>query len=395
MPAPSPIDEGDRLAALYAYDILDSDPEEEFESIARLAAQICGTPVARINLVDRDRQWPLAVYGAERDEVDRDLAFCAHTIVEPGRELVVPDAREDRRFAHNPFVLEEPGIRFYAGAAVGSPEGHALGAVCVIDHKPRVLDEERLEALRILSRMTTTQLELRRRLADERRLVDDLQELERQRAEFTAAVAHDVRSPLTSIGGYAELIRGGHVEVEPGLVAIERNAERLLRLVDDLRGDAAPERGPVDLGALALAAVSLAEPAARAAGVTLAADVCAASVVGDAHRLAQVAENLVGNGVKYAPGGRVDVRVRLEDGDAVLEVADTGVGIPADELPRIFDRLFRASTSEGFAGTGIGLATVKSIVEDHGGRVAVKSTVGGGSTFRVVLPSGSRATMRA
>ncbi len=387
-PAPLPADESERLADLYRYEILDSDPEEGFDDIVRLAAEICETPWAVLNFIDEQRQWSKAAQGFPLGDTPRGEAFCPHTIVAPGGLMIVEDATDDERFRANPRVVGDPGIRFYAGAAIQAASGRPVGTVCVIDRQPRELSVEQVEALRALSRLATTQLELRRLLTGERRLVDDLRELDRRKAEFTAAVSHDFRSPLTSVRGYAELLRQHAIPDDVALDAIERGADRLLHLVDDLTGYATElDLETVDLGELARASVDLARPTASAGDVRIDVDVRRTPVLADAHRLAQVLDNLIGNAVKYSPRGEVRVRVRPGENAGVLEVADTGVGIPDGELPRLFDRFFRASTSAAFAGTGIGLATVKGIVEAHGGTIDVTSRVGAGSTFRVELPA--------
>lgn len=379
-----PADEDQRLADLYAYEILDTDPEESFDDIARLAAEICGTPWAVVNFIDAQRQWSKAYYELVSDTERREDAFCPHTIVAPDGFLVVEDALLDDRFARNPVVLGDPKVRFYAGTAIRAASGRPIGSVCVVDRTPRSLTDSQREALRSLSRLATEQLELRRLLTDERRLVDDLRELDRQKADFTAVVAHDLRSPLTSIQGYAELLRDD-VEPERALAAIERNSNRLLRLVDELTGAAGELRlEELDLAELARAGAELARPAAHADGGALVLDIEPTPVVGDAHRLAQLLDNLIGNAVKYSPQGTVRISVRPE---GIVEVADTGVGIPSDELPRVFERFYRASTADGFLGTGIGLSTAKAIVDAHGGSIDVESEVGRGTTFRVQLPT--------
>lgn len=384
--APVPPDESARLADLYAYEILDTDPEEPFEDIVQLAARICGTQWAVVNFIDEQRQWTKAVVGLERGEALREDAFCPHTIVAPGGFMLVEDARADLRFARNPNVVGDPNVRFYAGSAIQASSGRPIGTVCVVDPEPRRLDSEQEEGLRTLSRLAARQLELRRLLTRERKLVEDLRELDRQKAEFTSVVAHDFSSPLTSIRGYAELIREEAVPIEKALDAIDRGAERLLHLVDELSGSAPDlDLQALDLAELARAAVELARPAARAGDVRLEVELLSAPVRADPARLAQVLDNLVGNAVKYSPHGSVRVLTRPQDGKALLEIADTGVGIPAAELPRLFDRFFRASTSASFAGTGIGLSTVKAIVDAHEGSIDVESRVGTGTTFRVEL----------
>ena len=384
---PIPHDEQERLEDLYAYEILDSDPEEAFDDIVRLAAAICGTPWARVNFVDAQRQWTKAVLGMDKADTPRQDAFCSHTIGAPDGRMVVEDALADDRFAENPLVLDDPGIRFYAGSGIRAASGRCIGAVCVLDSKPRQLTPEQLEALESLSEIATRQLELRRRLSDERRVVDELRELDRKKAEFNASLAHDFRTPLTAIRGFAQIMRTPEAPVERALDVIERSADRLLRLVDRVGGT--PDEltfEQVDLAELARATADLLAPGADANDVELRVDLTPTPMRGDAQWLAHVLDNLIGNAVKYSPDGAVDVIVRPEGATAMLEVRDTGVGIPPDEIPALFDRFFRASTSDGFSGTGIGLSVVKDIVDRHNGTIDVSSAVGEGSTFRVALP---------
>jgi PAS domain S-box-containing protein len=154
-------DELRRLAALRQYAVLDTLPEQALDDLTALAAQICEAPIALISLVDERRQWFKSKVGLEVAETPRDVSFCAHALHQPDL-LIVPDTTQDERFAQNPFVLGEPGIRFYAGAPLVSPEGATLGTLCVIDRVPRTLTSAQEQALRVLARQVMTHLELRR-----------------------------------------------------------------------------------------------------------------------------------------------------------------------------------------------------------------------------------------
>jgi hypothetical protein len=161
MQFPTPPNERRRLKVLWQYEVLDTFPEAMFDDLTELAAAICEAPISLISLVDEHRQWFKSRQGIELQETERRLSFCAHAICQPDL-FVVPDATRDKRFARNPLVTGSLGIRFYAGAPLVTPDGHALGTLCVLDQKPRTLTEEQTRALRILSRVVMTQLELRR-----------------------------------------------------------------------------------------------------------------------------------------------------------------------------------------------------------------------------------------
>jgi len=163
MPAADlPPDEEERLKALHDLELLDTEPEEEFDELVRRAAEATGAPIAVITLVDEARQWFKARVNLELESTDRDLAFCAHAILTPDDLTVVPDTREDQRFNDNLLVTEDPNIRFYAGAPIFTPDGYPIGTLCVIDAAPRGLSEEQADALRDLAREVSMQIERRR-----------------------------------------------------------------------------------------------------------------------------------------------------------------------------------------------------------------------------------------
>jgi PAS domain S-box-containing protein len=186
--------ESERLAALNRYQILDTPREIEFDDIARLAADIFEAPIAVVNLIAEGRQWFKAEIGIGADELPLDVSICAHAILRPGI-FVVPDTTKDERFAANPLVLAEPGLRFYAGALLETAEGLPLGTVCVLDTKPRpegISDRQRL-TLEVLARQAMTQLELRRAVAERQRRAEQLETEIDTRREIGAALQDTTR----------------------------------------------------------------------------------------------------------------------------------------------------------------------------------------------------------
>ena len=156
-------DEPQRLEILAQYGILDTSAEQEYDDLTRLATYVAGTPIAMVSLIDADRQWFKSRIGVTAEQTPRELAFCAHAIA--GRDLfVVPDLQQDARFADNPLVTGDAHFRFYAGMPLVSPEGHALGTLCVLDRVPRRLTPDQEEALRVLGRQVNMQLDLRRHM---------------------------------------------------------------------------------------------------------------------------------------------------------------------------------------------------------------------------------------
>lgn len=204
MIVPIPENEKKRLKVLWQYEVLDTIPEEVFDDLTELAAKICEAPIALISLVDEDRQWFKSKFGTTVKETSRNVSFCAHAINQNDL-FIVPDAAQDARFSSNPFVVGEPKIRFYAGAPLITPDGVALGTLCVIDKVPRTLREEQMQALRILSRHVVTQLELRRRSKE---LAASRQESARIRDELEKLRAELAKEKREKPNGQAATERG-------------------------------------------------------------------------------------------------------------------------------------------------------------------------------------------
>ena len=160
VPAAYPDNEEARIKKLLSYRVLDTKAESAYDDLTAIAAQICGTPASIVSLVDASRQWFKSTVGLDATETPRDLAFCAHAILQP-QVMVIPDARADERFANNPLVTGPPYVRFYAGAPLITPEGYALGTLCVIDLEAKEMGTAQIQALEALARQVVNQLEIR------------------------------------------------------------------------------------------------------------------------------------------------------------------------------------------------------------------------------------------
>lgn len=391
-----PEDNDARLRVLDAYAILDTPAEPHYDAVTQLASSICDTPISVVNFIADGRQWFKSEIGLGVRETPLDPSICAHAILQ--HELfVVSDTTEDPRFADNPLVTGDPHLRFYAGALLRSREGLPLGTLCVLDTKPRELTDHQRQALVTLADHVRNMLELRRTTRESVELTESLQDALAARQRLVATVAHDLRTPLQVIHLAAELLQSAEVDSRTHEVLagrLGRASASMTRLVEDLLdlesetgGALTIDREPFRVRSVLDDIVELMTPLAEEANVALVLESCPDVVVlGEAGRLHQVLANLVGNAIKFTPsGGQVTVRADAEDALLGVAVTDTGVGIAAEHIESIFDPYVRLR-SVNTHGAGLGLAIARRIIEAHGGRIEVESTVGSGSCFRFTLP---------
>jgi signal transduction histidine kinase len=403
MDAPLPVNETERLATLYGLNVLDSPPEKDFDDIVALAAAVCGVPMSLVSLIDTDRQWFKASVGTDLVETSRDLSFCAHAIL--GRDLlVVPDARQDPRFADNPAVAREGGVRFYAGAPLVTTDGYALGTLCVVDSRPRRLDVEQLQALHALARQVTSQLELRRYAVALDNTTARLQELERCKDELAALVGGELRAPLRLMDAYLDgLGRTGHHDLEAAdLVGRAAAAhvrglrdllDHLLRMAEAGSGADSLHMREIDLTRLTQRAVEAVRPIAATKQIWILNQAGGPSlpIIADPVRLEQVLMHLLFAAVKYTPsGGRVRVGTEIESGPAVrLDDMDLADGVRPDLFPHLYYGAI-ANPSDA-AGPDRGLAVAKRILDAHHATVALSDRPGDGTSLHVVFPHAEHA----
>ena len=432
MLAALPKNESVRIDALHAYQILDSLPEAQYQDIVELASMICGTPIALVSLVDRERQWFKARTGLDATETARDVAFCAHALLNPDELLVVPDATRDPRFADNPLVTGGMQIRFYAGAPLRTSDGLALGTLCVIDQTARELTPSQADALAALSRQVMSHLELRHKMLQLEQAQALLQQSEKMASigQLAAGVAHEINNPVgfvssnmgtlnsyaatlfDTLDGYDTILRGEQISAagRAQITALRAGAE-----LDYLKTDM------VDLVKESMEGLNRVRDIVQAlkdfshvgqvdwqfadlhAGIDTTLKIVGNEIRHKAQvvrqygvlpqvrclpsQLNQVFMNLLVNAAQaISRDGVITIRTGMEKGRVRIDVSDNGAGIARQDLQRIFDPFF--TTKPVGLGTGLGLSVSYSIIRKHGGEISVDSTPGVGTTFTVRLPSG-------
>jgi signal transduction histidine kinase len=389
--------EDSRLASLYRYNILDTPPEAGFDDIVRVAASVCETPVSLVSFVSFDRQWFKARIGFDSCETTLDRSVCAH-VVNKQELLVIPDLTSDSRTRDNPLVTGPPHIRFYAGAPLVTPEREVLGALCVIDDRPRPvgLTDSQQDAINVLAGQVMMQLELRRiNEARQRDLLAALGATE-LREQFIAVLGHDLRNPLSAISTGVQMLEGQPSAATSDRVVamMQRSVTRMSELIDNVldfaRGSlggafhierqAAPLRPVLEH---VVAELQTAWPA-RTIQTTFTLD---QPVDCDPARIAQLFSNLLGNALVHgASDGAITVRAATRDGAFELEVANPSARIPSEALKRLFQPFVRGESAPAGRGLGLGLYIASQIAVAHRGELTARWS-DGWTRFVLVMPT--------
>ena len=403
--APPTLSERARLDALLRYDILDTDFEASYDELTELASSICDAPIALISLIDSSRQWFKSNRGLPFRETSRDIAFCSHAILQ-NDVFVVNDTLEDQRFFDNPLVLTAPNIRFYAGAPLHTPDGHALGTLCVLDVVPRALTSGQRKALQVLSQQVLNQLELRQSYRQLQDYAAKLKESNATKDKFLSIISHDLKDPFTGIVGFSDLLRkNAHCRSNDGSLHMAENVHRsavaALGLLENLLRWAMSETDRIEHKPTLLALTPLVEQVcelesgvAQKKHLAITVDVPAGTVVfADPTMLASVLQNLLSNAIKFTPAfGSIHVTARVVAAEVELRVIDGGVGISDAKLAQLFcpGQFSSSKGTEGEVGTGLGLLLCKQFVEKNGGQLSLNAGSNnggsGGTTARFTVP---------
>lgn len=391
---PTPPNELDRLRELDAYQILDTLPEKDYDALTRLAAQICGTPISLVSLVDDHRQWFKSHHGLDAAQTPKEYAFCAHAINQPDSTFIINDAREDERFKDNPLVTGDPHVVFYAGMPLVTQSGLPLGTLCVIDHKPSDLTQEQLESLEHLAGQVMNLLELHKKEREMEKLISELESRNDELEQFAQVAAHDLKSPLNNISMLTDMLEAdfGESMGQEGkdmLGMLARSSSKLKSMVDGLleysrserHANVSPEKIKLSVLEEDLQEVLM---GMEKGNVKVQSDL--REVYTNRTALEQVLVNLTVNAIKYndKPETEVQINVRETPSKYILEVSDNGPGIPTQMQEKIFD-IFQVGSAKdryGHRGNGIGLATVKKVAEAMGGSISLIDSKKEGTTFR-------------
>lgn len=392
-----PANEKERVQALHEFDVVNTEPEKEYDDIVKLAAHICNMGTAHVSLIDSERQWIKARIGIGEQNMHRKLAFCAHTILE-NDVFIVPDATKDIRFHDHPMVSDSGGIRFYAGMPLTTSQGYNIGSLCVIDGSPRELDENQIEALRILSQQVIKQLELRKANKTLNLQSQSLREKNEINKRLLFIIGHDVRSPLASLRGLMSMVKDGSLsssefqEMTAQIMSTLGSADRLL---NDLLQWAAShqEKGTTNEN---LDLQKLVESIANSFSVEFGRKlnriknlILVETVVNfDKNILLFVLRNLLLNANKFTEEGFISIETSKGSNSITIRVSDTGQGMSPEQMRKLFNWERRSSTlgTKGEKGSGLALLLCQDLLRKNGGDLLVESEVGKGSTFSVVLP---------
>jgi two-component system, sensor histidine kinase and response regulator len=399
MSVPLPSNEDARLNALQRYDILDTGPEEAFDDITLLASQICCTKIAMISLIDRNRQWFKSKVGTTTNETPRDMTFGAYGILKP-EVMVVQDALLDDRFAANALASEGPGTRFYAGAPLITPDGHALGMLCVNGPEARTLSPEQNWGLQALSRQAMAQLELRRSLAELASARDSALKARRAKSQFLTNLSHEIRTQMNGVIGMAGMLLDTALDRKQRefVDVIGKSGDLMLTIIRDIldfskidTGELTFETLDFELGEVVESTLGLVAGNAESKGLELLGLVhhsVLTALRGDAERLRQVLTNLLNNALKFTKRGKVVLRVSQQSETALgvvlrFEVKDTGIGISSEAQEHLFEAFSQenSSTTGKYGGAGLGLAIARQLVGMMQGEIGVESELERGATF--------------
>lgn len=393
-----PKNEKERLDALMLHRLLTGGSHPEFDDIVDLAAYICDTPISLISIVGRDQQRFIGNHGLPVDSTERSVSFCAHAINDIDQPLLVEDATKDSRFSENPLVIGDPNIVFYAGFPLATSDDYALGTLCVIDKKPKVLNDRQKRGLNFLTKQIVRFFEIRRIVEEAEEREELLKQTVNGLEEYTAIVAHDLKTSLRNIEISTELLKKRHegnidYVCQEYLNNIQQETYDSIRFMNDMLKFSKSvytyneSKEAVDLKKMIkLICNKLKIPKSFKVIVPSDLPVLYTSRTAIQH----VFENLLQNSVKYMDKTKptIEIRYRSKKNSHKFKVIDNGCGIPKSRQESVFNLFDRIPMDhvDNENSSGVGLAIVKRLISLLGGKVKIKSKVGKGTQFIFKIP---------
>lgn len=389
--------EKERLAALRQYQILDSESESEYDDITRLAAQIGQTPMAMIMFADEERAWIKSSLEFSLHEMPQGKAFTDQVTLFPHKPLIVPDIRIDERFKDNPLVKADPQFVFFAALPLNNPDGYTLGCLCILDKQSRVLADSQAEALQILARQVIHLLELRKVNMRLESLKSDLEKRNSDLKQFAYVVSHDIKSPLASIVLSTEMLRdhfGENIDEDNNQVLniLDRSSLKIRDLADGVqsfyRSESALSENAETIE-LSSFFVTIRELFKLSEAINFQIPMEGKMVHLKKTVLELILVNLIQNAFDFndKPNPLVQIRCSEDESYYHFAVADNGAGIEPEKQKEIVELFTTSNKRERFGpqGAGVGLFTVKRLVERMSGSIHLKSKLGEGSEFSFTM----------
>ena len=387
-----------RQSALDKYKLIGSLQEDAYDNITALVGYTCKVPVALITLLDHDRNYIKSNYGDPLQETTRAVSFCSHVVNTNAPIMIVKDARIDSRFTNNPLVQQNKVV-FYAGVPLVDSDGFKLGVLCVYDYMPRTLCDEQVNAMHTLSKQVVYLFEQRYQNFKLEQYQKKLKLRNDNLEKFSSVVSHDLKSPLSNIIALTELLEQENDACltanskecinyikESSLVLKDYIDGLLLHYKSDDLLSTKPEQ--IDVGLL-IDEVKLISDSSNLLQINFSTAV--QFIYAIKNPLMQILNNLITNAVKYNTKKEktiLDIEVKDTIGFYEFMVKDNADGIAETHIDSVFDLFITANKKDkyGNTGTGIGLATVKKIIDNLNGSISVTSILDVGSIFTFKIP---------
>ncbi len=385
--------EEDRLAELLKFEVLDTSDESCFDELTELASNICGTPISLISLIDSQRQWFKSRVGLDARETPKDLAFCAHAILQKDI-FEIPNALKDERFVDNPLVTESPDIRFYAGMPLITSSGLPIGTLCVIDTQPKTLNTEQKRALEILAKQVISQLEIRLHARK-------MQRMNKEREKFYGILAHDLKSPFNGVLGLSRLLVNSaekfdaqkitdySKEILDSSLKIYQILDEILQWTEHCISTGKPVLKSFKIKTCIEDSTALLSESIKAKDLKVKVQVGESiEAKGNSALFKTAVRNLLSNAIKYSPkGGSILMRASNKEQNMHFSIQDEGEGIPDALQKHLFENTVTSKVGTlGEAGHGLGLHLTHELIVLQQGHIWLDENYHQGTLIHCVLP---------